>query len=416
MKRTNNSLRKLCGCPKRQWSRCLHPWHFAFQWKGTHHRYSLDRLLGRKLTSKTEADAAAEQLRIDIRAGRDPRTVTSTSHGVTVRQLLDAYEKAVIAPRGDTATRNHGAKVAVVTKTLVPAVTGALVAFGDWRVREVTTDALERFRDARAVTGRVGANRSMGTLSAAFSWGASLRRGFVSDNPFKDGNRPALQKFEEQARTRRLRAGERERLLAACGDHLRAVVECALETGMRRGEILSLQWSQVRLSPNAQIVLPAWKTKTRRDRTIPISARLRAILEMRRIGPDGKERPGGAYVFGNEVGGRVLSFKRAWQTAVLKAHGHKATYVSGANLSPVSRAMLREIDLHFHDLRREAGSRWLDGGAPLHVVQSWLGHTNVAQTSSYLAVRDDGGADAMARLDALRGDEPARVGRSAVDS
>jgi integrase len=34
-------------------------------------------------------------------------------------------------------------------------------------------------------------------------------------------------------------------LLAACSPHLRSIVECALETGMRRGEILSLQWRQV---------------------------------------------------------------------------------------------------------------------------------------------------------------------------
>ena len=402
-RQTNNGLRKLCGCQRRNWSRCDHPWHFAFQWKGTHHRYSLDRLLGRALTSKTDADAAAEQLRIDIRAGRfrGPGAPVTAPDALTVAQLLEAYGKAVIATKGATATKAHGFAVALISKTAVPTVTGAAVPFGKWPVRAVTTETLERFRDIRGLAGKVAANRDMGTLSAAFSWGASRKRGFVADNPFKDGDRPALEKFEERARTRRLQAGERERLLAACGDHLRAVVECALETGMRRGEILSLQWAQVRFTPKAQITLPAWKTKTRRDRTIPVSARLRAILEMRQKGTDDEDHPADYHVFGNIIGGRVLGFKRAWQTAVLKAHGHKATYVKGANLSPDSRAALRAIDLHFHDLRREAGSRWLDAGAPLHVIQSWLGHTNVAQTSTYLAVRDDGGDEAMARFDAF---------------
>ncbi len=41
--------------------------------------------------------------------------------------------------------------------------------------------------------------------------------------------------------------------------------------------------------------------------------------------------------------------------------------------------------LRFHDLRREAGSRWLDLGVPLHTVRDWLGHTNISQTSTYLA-------------------------------
>jgi hypothetical protein len=38
----------------------------------------------------------------------------------------------------------------------------------------------------------------------------------------------------------------------------------------------------------------------------------------------------------------------------------------------------------------------------LHPVQAWLAHTNISQTSTYLAVRDDGGDVAMARFDALR--------------
>jgi integrase len=59
--------------------------------------------------------------------------------------------------------------------------------------------------------------------------------------------------------------------------------------------------------------------------------------------------------------------------------------VKTANLSPEARAVLAKIDLHFHDLRREAGSRWLEGGVPLHTVRSWLGHTNIAQTSTYLS-------------------------------
>jgi integrase len=115
---------------------------------------------------------------------------------------------------------------------------------------------------------------------------------------------------------------------------------------------------------------------------------------------------------------RILTFKRAWQTAVLKAHGHTPVFVTAkvskprtegakpgkaTNLSPDCRATLQTIDLHFHDLRREAGSRWLDAGLPLHQVQAWLGHTNISQTSTYLAVTDTGADEAMAKFDRLRG-------------
>jgi integrase len=72
-------------------------------------------------------------------------------------------------------------------------------------------------------------------------------------------------------------------------------------------------------------------------------------------------------------------------TAVLKAHGHTPALTDTANLDAESRATLEGIDLHFHDLRREAGSRWLEGGVPLHTIRDWLGHTSIAQTSTYLA-------------------------------
>jgi integrase len=229
-----------------------------------------------------------------------------------------------------------------------------------------------------------------------FNWAAMSKRRLVTDNPFRDGSQAAIKfggRKEEPARTRRLRSGEGDRLLAACKPHLRALVEAALETGCRKGELLSLQWWQVRFEPKAEIFLPAVKTKTKKDRRVPISSRLRPILEMRATDADGNAHPAEGYVFGNEVGEQVGSVKRAWELAILKAHGHRPGYVRKrqgekvirtAGLDPASREALRQIDLNFHDLRREAGSRWLDGGVPLHRVQMWLGHSNIAQTSTYL--------------------------------
>jgi site-specific recombinase XerD len=42
------------------------------------------------------------------------------------------------------------------------------------------------------------------------------------------------------------------------------------------------------------------------------------------------------------------------------------------------------VDLHFHDLRHEAGSRFLGAGMPLHHVKEMLGHANISQTDTYL--------------------------------
>ena len=77
----------------------------------------------------------------------------------------------------------------------------------------------------------------------------------------------------------------------------------------------------------------------------------------------GDRLPPDAYVFGDEIGRRRGAIKTAWS-------------------STVKRAAI--VDLHFHDLRREAGSRWMDAGVPLATIQRWLGHANISQTSTYL--------------------------------
>jgi integrase len=51
--------------------------------------------------------------------------------------------------------------------------------------------------------------------------------------------------------------------------------------------------------------------------------------------------------------------------------------------------------LHFHDLRHEAASRFLEAGAALHEVQAILGHTNIQQTSAYLNASNEGLSAAM---------------------
>lgn len=70
--------------------------------------------------------------------------------------------------------------------------------------------------------------------------------------------------------------------------------------------------------------------------------------------------------------------------------------------TPESREAFRAIDLTFHDLRHEGGSRLLEAGWSLHNVSHMLGHTNIAQTSTYLNATKVGLQEAMRRLDAAR--------------
>jgi hypothetical protein len=85
----------------------------------------------------------------------------------------------------------------------------------------------------------------------------------------------------------------------------------------------------------------AWASPRRRARRLPISSRLLAVLEMRRLDPTGKPQPAGAYVFGNRIGERSKSIKTAW------ANARKAAGLVGFQL---------------RDLMHEAASRFEEAG------------------------------------------------------
>jgi integrase len=102
------------------------------------------------------------------------------------------------------------------------------------------------------------------------------------------------------------------------------------------------------------------------------------------------------------LGERVKRTKKAWETCVLRAHGHEPRWVKHGKLCAESRAALRAIDLRFHDLRHEAGSRWLEGGWPIHHVKEMLGHANISQTDTYLNVSRMGLHESMKRFDDVR--------------
>ena len=65
----NSGLRKRCACQRRNWAKCCHSWHFAFKHGPVHHRFSLDRAVGRRIEDKQSALKEADLVRAAIREG-----------------------------------------------------------------------------------------------------------------------------------------------------------------------------------------------------------------------------------------------------------------------------------------------------------------------------------------------------------
>jgi integrase len=255
-------------------------------------------------------------------------------------------------------------------------------------VRDVRKGHIEQLRNCwvtrkpRAKRGEVGCNRVLARVRHVWNW--AIAEEYCDETPFKRNGVTVvkLHSWAEAPRSRRLQPGEEQRLLAEASSLLHDVIVAALETGCRKGELLSLQWHQVRLAENV-LYLPPERTKTAEPRVVPISKRLLAVLERRRIGGDGERFADDSYVFGNEVGERVKSVKTAWENCRRRAG------VTG---------------LHFHDLRREFGSRLRESGASDHDVRDWLGHSNITTTSRYLATTSTRLQDVLHAFEARHGD------------
>ncbi len=244
----------------------------------------------------------------------------------------------------------------------------------------------------------------MQVLTASFRW--AVKKGYLSRSPITEDT--VIKRTKPAQRHRRLVPdvvdatgrvtvpGEEQRLLAASGPRLQSVIIAALETACRRGELLALTWADID-KDRAALTIRAENAKDAERRVLPISPRLAGVLYMARTDPAGDEYPTDAFVFG-DVGQQVLNVKRAWTTAVLKSHGHEPKWERGCALTLASRAALKAIDLHFHDLRHEGASRMLEAGWPLHHIQHMLGHASLEQTSTYLNVQKDGLQESMRRF------------------
>jgi integrase len=367
----NRGLRKLCRCSRRHWPKCAHAWFFNFQWNGQHFRFSLDRHVGSRLT-KAEAESEAERLRTAIRAGDiewnarssppapGPEPTAEPQAPMTFAQFADEWEVGrgcqLVRPRDNTYRLN-------LIKAFVMPGTSPPLTFGDKGVADITTGDIESYRHHRREQGRtaVTINHDLKLLRKMFAWG--IRERLVVATPFKVGTENVVGLDPESPREERLTSEEAERkLFAAANPHLRGVLVAMLETCCRPGEMLSLQWKDVDLEAR-ELMIRAEKAKTRRSRRLPISTRLLAVLEMRRVDPAGQPFPPHAYVFGNRVGERVRSIRTAWENA------REAAGLTGFQL---------------RDLRHEAASRFEEAGVLTTDVSKFLGHRSLSTTTRYL--------------------------------
>jgi len=152
---------------------------------------------------------------------------------------------------------------------------------------------------------------------------------------------------------------EEERLLETSSEHVKPVILMALQTGMRKSEIVHLRWNQVDLENREVEVI---KTKSGKKRIIPISRELYDVL---------------TELSGSNKGSEFV-FQYADPKTGTKRH---LRYFRRAFENACRRAGIKGIT--FHDLRHTFASRLVRKGVDLITVKDLLGHSSVKTTERY---------------------------------
>lgn len=171
-------------------------------------------------------------------------------------------------------------------------------------------------------------------------------------NPVLAVRKPSTEGTE---RSRRLEEGEEERLMAAAKEYSREmaiIVSLAIETAMRRSELANARWNHLD-KDRKTLHLPVTKNKT--SRHVPLSTKARAAIAS----------------LPRKIDGKLFSYS--------------ADGISQAFAEICKRAGID--DLHFHDLRHEATSRFFEKGLDTMEVASITGHKSLQMLRRYTHLR-----------------------------
>lgn len=213
----------------------------------------------------------------------------------------------------------------------------------------------------------------------------------IEQNPFDKGK--SLHLKENNERLRYLSQDEIDRLLPECHKYLRRVVECAINTGMRKGEILGLKWSDSR---DGQIYLQASETKTKEARQVPINDDLAALFkEIRK-----EQQLRSEYVFTYRK-----NEEKGPETTILTTVGKPVESMKTAFNAALKRAGID--DFRFHDLRHTFASHFVMRGGTLKELQEILGHKTMQMTMRYAHLSQEHKKKAVNLLNGLTGSKKA---------
>lgn len=346
--------------------------------------YGKKREKYKKIERKIDARGAAEEMRAEmLRHGSD----ALQSDRFTFADLADKYTEVRLAP----AVYINGVRVSGRREcsSLKSAVKALRQHFGKKPIRLIKASDIENYKNVRIATPVIklinefkqvynpktkrtktvkvkveqhharsiaSVNRELQQFKAMLNF--AIQNDWLITNPFAKC-KGIISTALETKRDRVLSYEEEERLLQACRgrrSHLRPILICALDTGMRRGEIFQMKWKDVDLS-SRQIFIPQTNTKTQTARTVGITERLKQEL----VGLWQRSPKNPNFI----VFGISADVKNAWRSALAEA----------------------DIgNFRFHDCRHTATTRMIASGCHHTEVMKITGHSQMVTFLRYLNI------------------------------
>jgi len=219
--------------------------------------------------------------------------------------------------------------------------------FAQKPIGEITKNEMIRYRQHRHRQKKLTEttiNRDVEVIRHVLFWAVEER--ILAANPL------ARSRLARARRIKRpiMNVGEEDQLLAAASPHLAKIIVCALDTGMRRGEILSERFEDIDFFRKVLVVTRS-KTAEGESRELPLTKRMVELLSKER-----KSR-GLIFTFGEEP---IRSVKTAWATAIRKAGIRR---------------------FRFKDLRTTFNSRLIEAGVIKDVRMELMGHSRNEDTN-----------------------------------
>jgi integrase len=292
----------------------------------------------------SRTDAARWARQVEAERDRGLFLDRSEAERTTISDLIDRYLDEVTVRKRGAAQERYCLRI--LSSNL-----------GRHSVARLSARDVTAFREARLAAGRSATTvrKELAILShvidtAIKDWAIALPQ-----NPVRLVRKPA----PNRPRDRRLVSDEYERLLLAAASSssplMRPIVVLAVETGMRLGELLQLEWPRIDL--HARIaVLPLTKNRDRRRVPLSTTAVETLVHIPRRI-----DSPRAFWCWKD-----ANSFEHAWRRVVAKAG---------------------LTDFRFHDLRHEATSRFFERGLNTVEVATITGHKTLQMLARYTHLR-----------------------------